>query len=192
MAAVQIASRTRDGVEVPTTGVWEIDPTHSAAGFSVRHLMVAKVRGRFGAFTGSIKIADRLEDSRVDVTIDAASIDTREETRDAHLRSPDFLDVENHPTLQFRSTGFRRTGETTFELPGELTIRGVTRPVVLHVEYEGLSPDLWGGTRIGFTATTEIDREAFGLTWNQALETGGVLVGKNVKIELEVQAVYKG
>ncbi len=188
---VAVVSRNLEGVDVPAPGIWEIDPSHSVAGFSVRHLMVAKVRGRFGSFAGTIHVAEQPEDSYADVTIDAASIDTADEKRDAHLRSPDFFDVENHPTLHFRSTGFRRTGTTTFELPGELTIRGVTRPVTLDVEYSGITPDLWGGTRAAFTATTEIDREAWGLTWNQTLETGGVLVGKTVKIELEVQAAHK-
>lgn len=190
--AITVASRTVDGIEIPAPGVWEIDPSHSVAGFSVRHLMVAKVRGRFGSFAGTIEVGERPQDSSVEVTIDAASIDTREEKRDAHLRSSDFFDVENYPTLAFRSTGLRGTGRRTFELPGELTIRGVTRPVVLAVEYDGITPDPWGGTRAAFTATTEIDREEWGLTWNQALETGGVVVGKTVKIELEVSAAHKG
>lgn len=190
--ALAIARRTLDGIEIPAPGVWEIDRAHSAVGFSVRHLMVAKVRGRFGSFAGTIQVADRPEDSSVEVAIDAASIDTGEPKRDDHLRSADFFDAGSYPTLEFRSTGFRRTGSTTFELPGELTIRGVTRPVVLAAEFAGVTLDPWGGTRAGFSATTEIDREDFGLTWNQALETGGLLVGRTVKIELEVQAVHKG
>jgi len=190
--AVSVASRTVEGLQVPEAGTWEIDPSHSQVGFTVRHLMVAKVRGQFNGFDGAIDIASRPEDSSVTVTIDAASIDTHDEKRDAHLRSPDFLDAENYPTLTFRSTGFRRTGKKTFELDGDLTVRGATRPVVLNAEYEGLTPDPWGGTRIGFSAKTEIDREKWGLTWNQALETGGVLVGKTVTIELEVAAIYKG
>jgi len=189
--ALAVASRTVDGVEIPAPGKWEIDPSHSVVGFSVRHLMVAKVRGRFGSFAGTIDVRETLEDSLVEVGIEAASIDTRDEKRDAHLRSPDFFDVERYGALSFRSTGFRRTGKTTFELPGELTIRGVTRPVTLAVEYEGITPDPWGGTRVGFAATTEIDREEWGLTWNQALETGGVLVGKTIKIELELQAAHE-
>lgn len=187
--AISIASRTLDGVEIPAPGTWEIDPAHTLVGFTVRHLMVAKVKGRFGAFAGTIRVGDEPDGSTVEVTIDAASIDTREEKRDAHLRSPDFLDVERHPTLRFVGTELERTGERTFRLPGELTIRGVTRPVVLDVEYQGLTADPWGNTRAVFSATTEIDREGFGLTWNQALETGGVLVGKQVKIELEIEAV---
>lgn len=190
--AITIASRTFEGVDIPVPGAWKIDPAHSVVGFTARHLMVAKVRGRFGSFAGTIQIADRPGDSTVEVTMDAASIDTREEKRDAHLRSADFFDAENHPTLRFRSVGFRSTGGTSFELPGELTIRGVTRPVALAASYGGITPDPWGGTRAVFTASTEIDREQWGLTWNQALETGGVLVGKMVKIELEVEAAYKG
>lgn len=190
--SVAIAGRTLEGVEAPAVGTWEIDPSHSLVGFTARHLMVAKVRGRFGSFSGTIEIAEQPEDSSASVTLDAASIDTRDEKRDEHLRSPDFLDVANHPSLTFRSTGFRQTGKTSFELPGELTIRGVTKPVTLQAEYEGLTPDPWGNTRAVFTASTEIDREDWGLTWNVALETGGVLVGKIVKIELEVQAVHKG
>ena len=183
------ATRTLEGVEVPATGTWEIDRSHSTVGFVARHLMVAKVRGRFGEFDGTIHIAEAPEDSHVEVSIEAASIDTRDSKRDAHLRSGDFLDVENHPTLSFRNTGFIQTGETTFDLPGELTIRGVRRPVVLHATFDGITPDPWGNTRAAFTAETEIDREVFGLTWNVALETGGVLVGKQVKIQIELEAV---
>lgn len=190
--AVSVASRTLDGVQIPAPGTWEIDPSHSMVGFSVRHLMVAKVRGRFGSFAGSFEVGNEPANSSTTVTIDAASIETRDEKRDAHLRSPDFFDVQSHPTLSFRSTGFRQTGPTTFELPGELMIRGVSRPVTLAVEYQGTTLDPWGGTRAGFTATTSIDREDWGLTWNQALEAGGVLVGKTVTIELEIEAVHKG
>lgn len=189
--SLAVASRTIDGIEIPVRGVWEIDKSHSAAAFSVRHLMVAKVRGRFGEFAGSITVGDTPEQSSVEVTIDAASIDTREPQRDAHLRSPDFLDVETYPTLTFRSTGFRKTGKTTFELPGELTIRGVTRPVALEADFEGLTLDPWGNSRAVFSAQTDIDREDFGLTWNQVLETGGVLVGKQIKIQIEIEAVHK-
>lgn len=189
--AIAIAGRSLDEVEIPVAGTWEIDPSHSVVGFSVRHLMVAKVRGRFGSFAGTLDIAERPEDSSVAVTIDTASIDTRDEKRDAHLRSPDFFDAEQYPTLSFRSSGFLQTGATSFELPGELTIRGVARPVTLAVDYEGLTPDPWGNTRAVFSAKTEIDREDWGLTWNMALESGGVLVGKSVKIELEIEAVYK-
>lgn len=184
-----VAQKAPAGLEYPAPGVWEIDPAHSNVDFVVRHLMVSKVRGRFGSFTGTITVAERAEDSSAVVTIDAAGIDTRNETRDAHLRSPDFLDVERSPTLEFRSTRFEQAGPTTGRLYGELTIRDITRPVTLDVEYLGRTTDPWGGVRAGFEATTEIDREEFGMVWNQALETGGVVLGKKVKIELAVEAV---
>ena len=171
------------------TTTWNIDPTHSTVGFSIRHMVFSKVRGRFLKYTGAIQLDDELAKSWVEVTIDAASIDTRDEKRDAHLRSPDFFDVERYPTLRFRSAGFQWTGKNAFDLPGELTIHGVTRPVVLRTTYDGLIPDPWGNTRAAFTAETEIDREDFGLTWNVALETGGVMVSKQVKIEIELEVV---
>lgn len=186
-----LATRSLDGVEVPGPGTWDIDPSHSSVSFVVRHLMVSKVRGGFGSFRGEVQIADELEASTVSAEIDAASINTHDEKRDAHLRSADFLDAENHPSLGFRSTGFERTGETTFQLPGELTIRGVTRPVVLDGEFLGLTTDLSGAARAAFTASTKIDREDWGLTWNVALETGGVLVGKQITIEIDVALVRR-
>lgn len=191
MSTTSIATRTLDGVQIPVAGTWEIDPSHSDVGFVVRHLVVSKVRGLFSSFAGAITVGETPEASSVSVTIDAASVNTRDERRDGHLRSPDFFDVENHPVWTFDSTGFVQTGPTTFDLPGNLTIRGVTKPVTLKTEFGGLTGDPWGGTRAAFTATTELDREAFGLTWNQALEAGGVMVGKTVKIELEIQAVLK-
>lgn len=187
--SIQVASRTVDGVELPAAGTWSIDSTHSTVGFIVRHLMVAKVRGRFGDFAGTLAIGTTPEDSQAEVTIDVTSIDTRDAKRDAHLRSGDFFDVDRNPQASFRSTGLVRTGASTFDLPGELTLAGVTRPVTLAVTYEGVALDPWGGTRAAFSAETEVDREDFGLTWNQALETGGVLVGKQVKIEIEIEAV---
>ncbi len=190
--SLAVATRTIDGLDLPAAGTWEIDASHSAASFTVRHLMVAKVRGRFGTFAGSLTIAEVPDDSTASVTIDAASIDTRDEARDAHLRSADFFDVEHHPQLTFVSTGLNRTGATTFELPGELTIRGVTKPVVLDAEYQGTTLDPWGKARAVFNARTEIDREDWGLLWNVALETGGVLVGKTIKIEIEIEAVHQG
>lgn len=190
--ATQTATRTIEGVEAPEAGTWAIDPAHSSVEAIARHLMVAKVRGRFGSYEGEIVVGDTPEDSSVEVTIDAASIDTGETKRDEHLRSPDFLDVENHPTLTFRSTDVHRTGERTLEVAGDLTIRGATRPVTLDVEYLGVTRDPWGNTRAAFSATTEIDREEFGITWNQALETGGVMVGRKLKVELEVSAVHSG
>lgn len=180
------------GTTLPAPGVWEIDPAHTTVGFVARHLMVAKVRGRFTGVTGAITVAERPEDSSVEVTIDAATIDTREEARDNHLRSPDFLDVENHPTITFRSTRVRHVEGHRWAVDGELTIKGVTRPVTLDVTYEGVVRDPWGGERVGFSATTEIDRDDWGVSWNVALEAGGFLVGKKVMIEIEVEAVRKG
>ena len=186
------ATRTVDGVELPAVGTWEIDGSHSAASFSVKHLMVSKVRGRFGSVQGAITIAEEPTASSVEVTIDAASIDTNDAGRDEHLRSPDFFDVEQFPVLTYRSTSVRHVKGSRWEVDGDLTIRAVTRPVTLALELVGVEQDPWGGSRVGFEATTEIDREDFGLTWNAALESGGVVVGKKVRIDLDVEATYAG
>ena len=186
------AARTLDGVELPEAGAYSIDASHSSVAFTVRHLVVAKVRGRFGSFDGRIDIAERPEDSRAEVTIDAARIDTRDEGRDAHLRSPDFFDAERYPSLSFHSTGFRHLGGSRFELPGELAIRGVSNPVTLQAELDGVTTGLDGKPRAAFSAETEIDREAWGLTWNVPLEKGGVLVGRTIKIQIEVSLVREG
>ena len=181
-------TRTVDGQELPTAGTYAIDASHSNVGFTARHLMVTKVRGNFADVAGTIEIADQPEQSSVEVVIGAASIDTRSPDRDGHLKSADFLDVERFPELRYRSTSVRRSGRR-WQLEGELTVRDVTRPVVLDVEFEGGATDPWGGSRISFTAKGDLDREDFGITWNQALETGGVLVSRKVQIELDVQAV---
>jgi polyisoprenoid-binding protein YceI len=183
--------RTIDGVEIPAAGTWAIDPSHTHAGFSVRHLMVSKVRGRFPGVSGTVTIAEDPLDSHVEVDIDTASIDTRDEQRDAHLRSPDFFDVENYPTMTYRSTAVRPAGKGRWLVEGELTLHGVTRSVPLEVTFEGAGSDPWGGVRAGFSARAEIDREDFNLTWNQVLETGGIAVGKKVAIELEVETVLQ-
>jgi polyisoprenoid-binding protein YceI len=149
---------------------------------------VTKVRGRFERLSGQIQIGERPEDSSVEVELDAASITTDNEQRDQHLRSPDFLDVDRYPTLRFRSTAVEQTGPTTLKVSGKLSIRNVTRPVVLDVEYNGVETAPWGGTVAGFSARTEINREDWGITWNQVLETGGVVVSKKVAIEIEVEA----
>lgn len=176
-------------IEIPEPGTWVIDQSHSSVGFVARHLMVSKVRGQFGEFAGKIQIADPIEQSVVDVEIQAASIESKEAQRDAHLKSDDFLDVENHPTLRFVSTKIERTRGESGSMTGDLTIRGVTRPVTLNVDLLGTAQDPWGGTRAIFSASTKINREDFGLTWNMALEAGGVLVSKEVNIELEITAV---
>ena len=174
-------------VTLPATGTWAIDPTHTTVGFSARHLMAAKVRGSFKAFSGSIDISDSPESSSVSVSIDAASIDTGVEDRDNHLRSPDFLDVDNFGSLEFASTAVRAVGGG-YEVDGNLTIRDKTVPVQLDMEYAGVMTDPWGNEKAIFSASTKINREDFGLTWNAPLEAGGWLVGKDVQIEIEVQA----
>jgi polyisoprenoid-binding protein YceI len=186
-----IPTRTVDGVEVPLAGTYQLDLAHSSVAFSVRHLMVSKTKGRFAEFAGTVVIGEDPLDSSVEVEIQAASIDTRDDTRDGHLRSGDFFDVEHHPTLTYRSTKVTPSGKGTWAVEGELTVRGVTQPVPLTVSFEGGAVDPWGNPRIGFEAHTELDREAFGLTWNQALETGGVLVGKVVKIDIEAEGVLQ-
>lgn len=173
-----------------TTNTWNMDTVHSAIGFSVRHLVFAKVRGRFKTWTGSLELNDEnLANSSVQVSIDADSIDTGTPDRDAHLRSPDFFDVANHPKLSFRSNRVEALGGDRYRVYGDLTIRDVTREVVLESEFSGRAKDPWGNDRVAFTAKTSVDRRDFGLKWNQALETGGVVVGERVDIELEIQAV---
>ena len=182
-------TRIVDGTDVPVAGRYELDPSHSHVGFSVRHLMLSKTKGRFADVLATIVIDDDPLASSVEVEIPVASVDTRDETRDGHLRSADFFDADNHPTLRYRSTAVTPAGKDRWTVEGELTVRGVTLPVPLEVTFEGGAKDPWGSSRIGFTAHAEVDREAFGLTWNQALETGGVLVGKTVKIDIEAEAI---
>jgi len=169
---------------------WRVDSTHSLAEFAVRHLMISTVKGRFADVTGTL-IGDETdpENASIELTIPVLGIDTREPQRDAHLRSTDFFEAEQHPTIQFRSTRISRAGEDQFRVTGDLTIRGTTRPVTLTVESGGRGKDPWGGERIGFAATTTINRKDFGLHWNQALETGGVVVGNEVKISVELELV---
>ena len=191
MTDAATAVRTVDGATAPVAGTYQIDASHSVVEFVVRHLGLAKVRGRFNEFEGTIVVADDIADSKVDVTIQSASIDTRDAGRDEHLRSPDFLDAPNNPTVEFHSTAVRRNGDDWL-VEGDLTVAGQTRPVVLSVDFEGSAVDPWGNARIGFAAETKVNREDFGLTWNQALETGGWLVGKEVRIELGVEAIKQG
>ena len=172
-----------------TLTTWTIDPSHSNVEFAVRHLMISTVKGRFGEVSGTV-VADPASPTtgKVDITIGVASVDTREAQRDAHLRSADFFDAENFPSMTFRSTRIEGQGDR-FKVAGDLTIRGVSRPVVLDVTSEGVGKDPWGGERAGFSAVTRIKRSEFGLTWNQALETGGVVVGDEIKISLDVELV---
>lgn len=179
----------------PATSYWELDPAHTSVEFSAKHMMITTVRGRFRGVKGHIMVDMRNpDDSRTEVEIDAASIDTANDKRDEHLRSGDFLDAEHHDTLTFRSTkvegAHAREGDT-FSLSGELTIRGESIPVTLECTYEGRGPDPWGGERIAFSASTTLDRRDWGLRWNQALETGGILVSNAVKVNVDVQAVRK-
>jgi polyisoprenoid-binding protein YceI len=168
---------------------WNFDTSHSSIGFAVRHLMISKVRGHFGRWSGTFNYDEKDPTrSQLEVKIDAASLDTRDEKRDAHLRSPDFFDVEKYPELRFRSTRIERDGDD-FLVGGELTIHGVTKPAQLKVESLGRTRDPWGGERAGFSASTSVNRKDFCLEWNVALETGGVLVGEKVEIEIEIQAV---
>jgi len=175
-----------------TRTTWKIDPTHTTVEFSAKHMMITTVKGRFADVEGTI-IADEqnVANSEVTATMKAASIDTRTEQRDVHLRSADFLDVEQYPEVTFKSTKIEGTKES-FKLTGDLTIRGVTRPITLDVTNEGTGKDPWGGTRASFSATGKFDRRDYGLTWNVALETGGILVSNDVKISIEVQAVLAG
>ena len=169
------------------TTTWNIDPAHTQAEFSVKHLMIATVRGHFGNVTGTVSMQnDDPMTASVKVSIDAKSIDTRDEKRDAHLRSPDFFNVEQYPTLEFRSTRVERGGNGLLVL-GDLTIAGVTKPVTLDVEDEGRARDPWGNEKAAFRATTKIKRSDYGLTWNVALEAGGVLVGDDIKISIDAQ-----
>jgi polyisoprenoid-binding protein YceI len=178
---------TTAAVAAKTT--WAIDAGHTNAEFAVKHLMIATVRGRFSDLSGTVELdPDEPTNSTVDVTVNVASIDTRQEQRDEHLRSADFFDVANFPILTFKSTGIRRDG-ANFLVDGDLTIRGVTKPVTLRATEEGRTRDPWGGERIGFSASTKVNRRDFGLTWNQVLEAGGFAVGDEVKITLDVELV---
>ena len=173
----------------PTAITWKIDATHTTIEFSAKHMMFTTVKGRLADVEGSITVNGTTPDSAsVQATMKAASIDTRTDQRDQHLRSGDFLNVEKYPEIKFRSTSIEGDRKE-FKLTGDLTIRDVTRPITLDVQFEGQTKDPWGGERAGFSASGKIDRRDFGLTWNQTLEAGGVVVGNEIKIELEVQAV---
>jgi polyisoprenoid-binding protein YceI len=172
------------------TGTWDIDPVHSDVSFAVRHMMVSKVRGRFGSFAGSIVTGADLLDSSVTATIDLDSVDTGSEQRDGHLKSPDFLDVAQFPTMTFRSTALRADG-ADHVLHGELTLHGVTRPVSLELEVTGSGPDAYGGTRAGFSAAGTINRRDFGIDITMPLDGGGVVVADKIQIQLDIQGVLR-
>jgi polyisoprenoid-binding protein YceI len=177
--------------EVSTTTIWNIDPVHSHAEFKVKHMMISNVKGEFSGLSGKLKFdsAD-ITKSQVEASIDAANISTHEAQRDAHLKSADFFDVEKFPTLTFKSTRVSKTGDGVLKVAGDLSIHGVTRNVVFEVEGPTAPmKDPWGNTRVGLSAVTRINRKDFGLTWNSALETGGILVGDEVTITLDVQFI---
>jgi len=169
-------------------GTWNIDPSHSIVSFVARHLVITKVRGTFGEVSGAIVIADDKLASTVQTTIGMASITTGDEGRDGHLKSADFFDVETYPNMTFVSTGIRGDG-AEYVLTGDLTIKGVSKSIELDLEFEGVSPDPWGGTRVGFSATGEINRRDFGLNFDVKVDAGGALVGEKIKLEIEAQAV---
>ena len=179
-------------VQIPgyVAGTWDIDPTHSTVGFSVRHMMVSKVRGYFRTFSGVLVTAEDPTASTVEATIDMDSIDTRQEQRDAHIRSADFFDVGNHTEMTFRSTEVRTDGADR-TVVGDLTIKGITKPVELALEVNGFGPDAYGGTRAGFSAKTEISRKDFGVDIDMPMDGGGVGVGDKISIELEIEAVLR-
>lgn len=175
-------------IDIPgyRAGTWVLDPSHSEVSFSIRHMMISKVKGTFAVKDASIVAPENPLEAKVSASVDVASVDTKDEGRDAHLRSADFFDVENHPTMEFVSTG-ARVENGDFFVDGDLTIHGVTKPVSFELDFGGFGTDPWGHYRAGASATTTINREDFGLTWNTALETGGVLVGKDVTIHLDLQ-----
>ena len=191
MAVNGVATREWQGTQFPRVGTWTLDPTHTAIEFEAKHLMIAKVKGRFADFDGALTVADDPTKSSVSVTIKSASIDTRTGQRDDHLRSPDFLEVDKYPEIAFVSTSLEHDDGDDWRINGDLTIHGVTKPVTLKTEYEGQAGDPWGGQRVAFSAETKISREDWGLTWNQALEAGGWLVGKEIKLKLDVEAVLQ-
>ena len=171
---------------------WDFDLSHSSINFHVRHLMVSKVHGRFASWSGTLELDEQdLTKSRLEVTIDASSIDTKDGKRDDHLRSADFFDVAKYPSLTFVSKEIKRAGDERYLVAGDLTIHGITKPVTLEVEGGSVVKDPWGGTRTGFSASTTISRKEFGLNWNVALEAGGFLVGDKIEISLEIEAVKK-
>ncbi len=165
-----------------TAGTWTVDAAHSELAFSVRHLMVAKVRGKFTDFTGTVEVGTPVTDSKVTATVQLASVDTGTADRDAHLRSPDFFDTDTNPEMTFVSTSV-----TDSALVGDLTIKGVTKPVTFDIEFNGVAADPWGNTKAGFEAEAEINRKDWGLTWNAAIEGGGVLVAEKIKITLDIE-----
>ena len=185
-----MTSSTTTQIPGYVVGTWDIDASHSTVGFSVRHMMVSKVRGYFRQFSGELVTAADPSQSSVTATIDMDSIDTRQEQRDAHIKSADFFDVGNHTVMTFRSTGVRAEGED-WHVDGELTLKGITKPVTLELELNGFGPDAYGGTRAGFSAKTVISRSEFGVDIAMPMDGGGVVVGDKINVELEIEAVLR-
>ena len=183
------STREFQGLQIPVAGTYVLDAAHKRVGFVARHLMVSKVRGTFEEAEATITVGEDPLQSAVSATIKTATVNTTSADRDAHLRSADFFDAETYPTMEYRSTGIKSWDGNEFVLTGELTIKGVTKPVDLTVEFEGAGKSPYGFDVFGFSATAEIDREEWGLTWNMALESGGVMISKTVKIEIEGEAI---
>lgn len=191
MNATTAPTRLVNGTELPAAGTWRLDPGHAEVGFVSRHFMLTKVRGRFTGVDGTITIGERPEDSHVTVTIDMASVNSGDTARDDHLRSPDFFDVANHPSATFVSTQVTWTA-THGTMTGDLTIKNTTHPVTLTIDYLGHARDPWHNDRAIFSAHAKINRENWNLTWNMLLETGGVLVSKEIDLQLEVELIRQG
>jgi polyisoprenoid-binding protein YceI len=187
----ELLEREYQGVKAPPVGTYTLDRTHTTLAFVAKHMMFTKVRGHFGEFEGTLTVGDSPETSSAEVTIKVDSITTGVEQRDGHLRSADFFEIETYPEMTFRSTKIEWVGGNALRVTGDLTIRGVTREVVLDAEYEGAVVDMQGGIRAAFSARTEIDREDWGITWNMALEAGGVVVSKKVTIEIDTETVLQ-
>jgi polyisoprenoid-binding protein YceI len=183
------STREFQGLQIPVAGTYVLDAAHKRVGFVARHLMVSKVRGTFEDATATIVVGEDPLQSAVTATIQTGSVFTGQPDRDNHLRTGDFFEVEKYPTMEYRSTGIKSFEGNEFVLEGELTIKGITKPVDLHVEFEGAGRSPYGHDVFGFSATAEVDREEWGLTWNVALESGGVMVGKKIKLEIEGEAI---
>jgi polyisoprenoid-binding protein YceI len=181
------AVREVEGRQVPTAGTWTVDQAHTTVEFVARHLMVSKTRGRITDYQADVTIAERPEDSKLDVVLQAASISTGDEGRDGHLLSPDFLDAETNPTIEFHSTSIQPVSSDTWKVTGDFTVHGVTKPLTLDVEFGGAATTPWSTQAAFFSAKAEFDREDWGLTWNQPLAGGGVLVGKKVSLEIDAE-----
>ena len=182
-------TRTVDGTELPVPGTYQLDASHTNVGFVVRHLMVSKVRGSFREVSGTVVIGEDPSQSSVEVEVNLESIDTRDAKRDEHLRSADFFNTDANKTMTFRSTSVRPSGGGVWQVTGDLTIAGVTKPIELAVEFEGAALSPWGSASIGFHASGKLNREDFGITYNAALETGGVMIGKDVTIDIDAEAI---